>query len=79
MGKIGEDNWFIYYVYSNDHNPPHFHVQSKDGNVHGRFSIQNFEMLDGNITFGIKKIKKFLSKHSDEIMAEWNKFHLNEK
>lgn len=75
MGKIGSDKWFIYYVYSKDHNPPHFHVKTKDGNLWGKFTIKNFEMIDGNIKFGIPKIKKFLAKNSELIQNKWDELN----
>lgn len=28
-------------IYSNDHNPPHFHVKSKDGSIDAKFKIEN--------------------------------------
>lgn len=73
MGKIGSDEWFDYYIRSQDHNPPHFHVQAKDGNYWGKFSYKNFQQLDGNLKYGKRRIKKFLRNNYKKIDKEWKK------
>ena len=43
-------------IYSNDHNPPHFHVFSKDKSVDAKFTINNCKYISGKITSKQKKI-----------------------
>jgi ribosomal protein L25 (general stress protein Ctc) len=47
-------------IYSNDHNPPHFHVKSKDLTIDAKFKIENCEYISGTITGKeIKIVEKF--------------------
>ncbi len=50
-------------IYSNDHNPPHFHVISKDGKINANFSIEDCIKLSGKITS--KDEKRIKSFHND--------------
>ena len=50
-------------IYSNDHNPPHFHVKSKDNTINAKFLMSDCTLISGEIkTKDIKRIKAF---HSD--------------
>ena len=50
-------------IYSNDHNPPHFHVISRDRSIDAKFRINDGSYLSGEISErDIKKVKTF---HSD--------------
>ncbi|MEM0541237.1 DUF4160 domain-containing protein [Flavobacterium sp. j3] len=47
-------------IYSNDHNPPHFHVKSKDLTIDAKFKIENCEYISGTIASKeIKIVEKF--------------------
>ncbi len=47
-------------IYSNDHNPPHFHVKSKDLTIDAKFKIENCEFISGILTSKeIKIVEKF--------------------
>lgn len=47
-------------IYSNDHNPPHFHVKSKNLKIDAKFKIEDCELISGNIgSKDLKKIKAF--------------------
>ena len=35
-------------IYSNDHNPPHFHVKSKDLKIDAKFTIKDCELMRRN-------------------------------
>ena len=50
-------------IYSNDHNPPHFHVKTKDGKIDARFTIEDCTPLKGNVISSTdeKRIRKFQS------------------
>lgn len=58
----------IIHVYS-DHNPPHFHVISKQRNIDARFKLDDCEFISdkgGQISAGdIKKIKSFYSQYPE--------------
>lgn len=43
-------------IHSNDHNPPHFHIKSKDLQINAKFSIEKCELLKGEIS--AKNLKK---------------------
>lgn len=49
-------------IYSNDHNPPHFHVISNDNSVNAKFKIEDCEYIGGSITGKqIKLINNFFN------------------
>jgi len=50
-------------IYSNDHDPPHFHVMSKDKSVDAKFTIADCTYLSGEI--GSKDIKRINAFHAD--------------
>jgi len=63
-------------IYSNDHNPPHFHVISSDNSVNAKFTIETCELISGEIgTKDIKRIKAFYQSPKTEILMKkaWNK------
>jgi len=63
-------------IYSNDHNPPHFHVLSNDYNVNAKFLIENGEYLSGEISNkDLKRIKAFYLSPKTKIIMEkiWSK------
>ena len=63
-------------IYSNDHNPPHFHVISKDLKINAKFSIEKCELLSGEIsTKNLKKISAFYQSPKGKIVLEsiWSK------
>ncbi len=63
-------------IYTNDHNPPHFHVRTKERNVDAKFSIETGEYLSGEIdSKNLKRIKAFYLSPKTKILLEiiWNK------
>ena len=63
-------------IYSNDHNPPHFHVKSKDKKVDAKFKIENCEFISGSIDKkDLKRLKAFFNDMKTKIVMEmiWNK------
>ena len=63
-------------IHSDDHNPPHFHVKSKDLKINAKFSIENCELLKGEISSKYKKrIRAFYESLKGKIVLEtiWNK------
>jgi len=63
-------------VYSNDHNPPHFHVKTKNLNINAKFKIEDCELISGEIgSKDLKKIKAFYLSPKGKMVLEliWNK------
>lgn len=72
VDKIGDLEILIY---TNDHNPPHFHVKTKERSVDAKFLIATGEYLSGDIdSKNLKKVKAFwLSPKAKMLMEIWNK------
>ena len=67
-------------IYSNDHNPPHFHVISNDYNINAKFLIENEELLSGEMkSKDLKRIKAFYESPKIKMVMEkiWNKKNKN--
>ncbi len=61
--SLVSDDWGVYFIkaqvhkirnmkieiYSNDHNPPHFHVKSNDKSIDATFRLDNGELIGGVI------------------------------
>lgn len=63
-------------IYSNDHNPPHFHVISKDKKIDAKFKIENCEFLSGQIeSKDLKRLKAFFNDMKTKIVMKmvWDK------
>ena len=63
-------------IYSNDHNPPHFHVKTKNLNIDAKFKIEDCELIAGEISSkDLKKIKAFYLSPKGKMVLEliWNK------
>jgi len=63
-------------IYSNDHNPPHFHVKSKDLRINAKFTIKDCELLSGDISSKyLKRIKAFYESPKGKIILQtiWDK------
>lgn len=63
-------------IYSNDHDPPHFHVKTKNLKINAKFKIEDCEFIGGII--GSKELKKirafYLSPKGKMILSTiWNK------
>lgn len=63
-------------IYSNDHNPPHFHVFSKDKSINAKFTIENCTLLSGEIsTKDIKRVQAFHADMKTQVIIKklWDK------
>lgn len=63
-------------IYSNDHNPPHFHIKTKSLRIDAKFKIEDCELINGEIGLkDLKKIKSFYSSPKGKMILEliWNK------
>lgn len=64
-------------IYPNDHNPPHFHVKSKDLKIDAKFLIETGELYKGEISSkDLKKIKAFYQGPKGKILMGiiWKKY-----
>jgi hypothetical protein len=78
--RIGIVNDLNVIIYSNDHNPPHFHVKSNDLKIDAKFSIEQCDLISGEISSKhLKRIKAFYNSPKGKIILEkiWNKKLLN--
>lgn len=65
------------YIYAFDHNPPHLHVRSGDGEF--TITIKD-RIIEGNTrAMTVKIVNDFIDKHINEIMNIWNKAQRGEK
>lgn len=63
-------------IYSNDHNPPHFHVKTSDNSVDAVFRLDNCQLIKGDLKGkDRKRIEKFFEdENTKDLMKEmWNK------
>lgn len=63
-------------IYSNDHNPPHFHVKTRDRNIDAKFLIETGEYMSGEIDpKNLKIIQAFYNSPKARIILIniWNK------
>ena len=63
-------------IYTNDHNPPHFHVKSNDKKVNAKFEIETGNYISGQInSTDLKRVKLFYNNVKTKIVMEmiWNK------
>lgn len=63
-------------IYSRDHNPPHFHVKSKDNSIDAKFLISDGSYMSGKISSQDKKrVISFFNDIKTKIILEsiWNK------
>jgi hypothetical protein len=63
-------------IHSDDHEPLHFHVKTKDLNIDAKFKIEDCELLSGSISAkDLKKIKAFYLSPKGKIVLTtiWNK------
>ena len=64
-------------IYPDDHNPPHFHIKSKDLKIDAKFLIENGEFYKGTISSkDLKKVKAFYHSPKGKIVMEliWKKY-----
>lgn len=89
MPKIFEYFGFVFYFFSNEHEPIHVHVQQGE-----RESVFELIMMDGNlIEIKVRKshgyeslndreekiVKKFIQKYHKNIINKWVKFFVMKK
>ncbi len=77
MGSIFILKGLLIYIYAFDHNPPHIHVRS--GNGEFTITIKD-RVVDGDASIkALKLVNQFIDEHEEEIMEIWNKAQKGEK
>ena len=77
MGSIFIIQGILVYIYAFDHNPPHIHVKSGDGEF--TITIKD-RIVEGKAkSKTIQLINSFMDEHEEEIMEIWNKAQRGEK
>ena len=64
-------------IFPNDHNPPHFHVLSKNKEINAKFTIERCELISGEISSkNLKKIKAFYQGMKGKMVLEmiWKRY-----
>lgn len=77
MGSIFIIQGILIYIYAFDHNPPHIHARS----ANGEFTVTIKErIVEGKAKAkDIQLINQFLNEHESEVMDIWNKAQKGEK
>ena len=77
MGSIFIIQGILIYIYAFDHNPPHIHVKSGDGEF--TITIKD-RIVEGRAkSKTIQLVNSFMDEHEEEIMEIWNKAQRGEK
>lgn len=72
MPRISSFFGILIYMYSRDHNPPHFHA------IYGEYkciiSIKNYSLLEGYLPpKALSLVVEWASLHQSELMENWNR------
>lgn len=60
------------HIYSNEHNPPHFHVVSKCNTINASFDLHSGKLLKGEITGkDEKRIEYYYSQFKEKLIECW--------
>ncbi|MBQ8225003.1 MAG: DUF4160 domain-containing protein [Bacteroides sp.] len=77
MGSIFIIQGILIYIYAFDHNPPHIHVKSGEGEF--TITIKD-RIVEGKAkSKTIQLVNSFMDEHEEEIMEIWNKAQRGEK
>lgn len=78
-GVLDRVNQYRFKVYPNEHNPVHFHIESKDRSIQAKYSVEPFQCISG----GNERLNKFVrtwfnNPHNKKLVSdEWKRFQLN--
>ena len=77
MGSIFVIQGILIYIYGFDHNPPHIHVRSSDGEF--TITIKD-RIIEGRTKAKIVQlVNQFIDEHEEELMDIWGKAQRGEK
>lgn len=75
---VGRINHLFFVIRLNDHNPPHFHVLSKDRNIDASFRISDGSKWRGKISQKDGyRVRYFYETNRDNLIKYWNHYHPN--
>ena len=77
MGSIYVIQGLMIYIYGFDHNPPHIHVRS--GNGEFTITLQTREIEGKARVRTIQIVNKFIDEHFDELNELWEKAQRSKK
>lgn len=77
MGSIFVIQGLLIYIYGFDHNPPHIHVRSGDGEF--TITLETREIEGKARVKTIQIVNKFIDDHIDELYKIWDKAQRGEK
>lgn len=77
MGSIYVIQGLLIYIYGFDHNPPHIHVRSGDGEF--TITLQTREIEGKARVKTIQIVNEFIDEHIDELNELWEKAQRGEK
>jgi len=73
--RVGNNNNIKFYIYSNDHNPPHVHAIFNE--YHILINLKTFK-VDGNIPCKNKKIAvEWVKENIDKLNNDWNNINIS--
>ena len=78
MPEISRFQGLSIHFYSNDHNPPHFHVKYNEFDA--QICIESFRILHGELppkAMGL--IMEWAALHKSELLENWNKMKRGEQ
>lgn len=71
MPEISRFLGMVIYMYFNDHNPPHFHVQYN--NFRAIIDIEKLAIIDGNLPARVLgMVVEWAELHQAELRTNWN-------
>ena len=77
MGSIFAIQGILIYIYAFDHNPPHIHVRSGEGEF--TMTIQE-RIVEGKAKAKtIQRVNEFIDANEEELMRIWHKAQRGEK
>lgn len=77
MGSIFVIQGILIYIYGFDHNPPHLHVKSGDGEF--TITIKD-RIIEGRTKVKVVQlVNQFIDEHEAELMEIWGKAQRGEK
>ena len=74
---VGQEFNLKLYVYPKDHNPPHFHVRSTNGEIDVSFNLNDGEYMGGEVKNpnDLKKIRYLYERYRPAILKKWEEFN----
>ena len=69
--KVGIIKDLELHIHSNDHNPPHFHVKTNDLKINAKFTIENCDLISGEINAKyLKRVKAMFNSPKGKIVFQ---------